>query len=112
MVKFCLEEDWNNGYEKKEILQSQYNALKEDGFMTDKLTDTSNTGQYGRNSFVATRILGNNLYLEVELKKVLIDNEDESRSTAQSRLSRVRTEEIKLLNQRVIAFIISMEKKY
>ncbi len=40
MVKFCLEDDWNNSYEKKEILQSQYNALKEDGFMADKLMDT------------------------------------------------------------------------
>ena len=36
-TKFYAEEDWNNGYEKKEISQSQYNALKdEDKLISDK----------------------------------------------------------------------------
>lgn len=39
-TKFYPEEDWNNGYEKKEIPQNQYNALKEeDKLIANKLTE-------------------------------------------------------------------------
>ncbi|EAI8568761.1 hypothetical protein JG677_07560 [Campylobacter sp. TTU-622] len=43
-TKFYPEEDWNNGYEKKEITQEQYNSLKdEDKFKADKLTKITYT---------------------------------------------------------------------
>ncbi|EMB5528034.1 hypothetical protein U5686_001906 [Campylobacter coli] len=41
-TKFYPEEDWNNGYEKKEVNQSEFNSLKEeDRFTADKLTEVS-----------------------------------------------------------------------
>ncbi len=41
-TKFYPEEDWNNGYEKKEVSQSEFNSLKEeDRFTADKLTKIS-----------------------------------------------------------------------
>lgn len=41
-VKFYPEEDWNNGYEKKEITESQYLSLKdEEKFKANKLTEIS-----------------------------------------------------------------------